>query len=30
MQLIRRSDADITHGQVKEISSVDDLLRVVS
>jgi antitoxin YefM len=29
MQLIQRSEADITHGRVKEISSVDDLLRVV-
>jgi antitoxin YefM len=27
MQLIQRSEADITHGRVKEISSVDDLLR---
>lgn len=26
MQLIRKSEADITHGRVKEISSVDDLL----
>jgi len=27
MQLIQKSEADITHGRVKEISSVDDLLR---
>lgn len=26
LQLIRKSEADITHGRVKEISSVDDLL----
>ena len=26
MQLIQKSEADITHGRVKEISSVDDLL----
>jgi hypothetical protein len=30
MQLIRKSEADITHGRVKEISSVDDLLRELS
>jgi antitoxin YefM len=30
MQLIQRSEADITHGRVKEISSVDDLLRELS
>jgi antitoxin YefM len=30
MQLIHRSEADITHGRVKEISSVDDLLRELS
>ena len=30
MQLIHRSEADIIHGRVKGISSVDDLLRVVS
>jgi len=30
MQLIERSEADITHGRVKEISSVDDLLREMS
>jgi len=27
MQLIRKSDDDIQYGRVKEISSVDDLLR---
>ena len=27
MQIIQRSEADITHGRVKEILSVDDLLR---
>jgi antitoxin YefM len=27
MQIIQRSEADITHGRVKEISSVVDLLR---
>jgi len=27
MQRIRKSEADITRGRVKEISSVDDLLR---
>ena len=26
MQLIQKSEADITHGRVKEISSVDDLI----
>jgi antitoxin YefM len=26
MQLIQKSEADITHGWVKEISSVDDLI----
>jgi hypothetical protein len=26
MQLIRKSEEDIAHGRVKEISSVDDLL----
>jgi len=30
MQLIQRSEADIMHGRVEEISSVDDLHRVVS
>jgi len=30
MQLIRKSEADITHGRVKEISSVDDLLHELS
>ena len=30
MQLIQKSEADITHGRVKEISSVDDLLRELS
>ena len=30
MQLIRRSEADIIHGRVKEFSSVDDLLRELS
>ena len=30
MQLIQKSEADITQGRVKEISSVDDLLRELS
>jgi formylmethanofuran dehydrogenase subunit E-like metal-binding protein len=30
MQLIRKSDEDIQYGRVKEISSVDDLLRECS
>lgn len=30
MKLIQKSEADITHGRVKEISSVDDLLREMS
>ena len=30
MQLIQKSEADITLGRVKEISSVDDLLRELS
>jgi hypothetical protein len=30
MHLIQKSEADITHGRVKEISSVDDLLRELS
>jgi antitoxin YefM len=30
MQLIKKSEADITHGRVKEIASVDDLLRELS
>jgi antitoxin YefM len=30
MKLIQKSEADITHGRVTEISSVDDLLREMS
>ena len=30
MQLIRKSEVDITHGWVKEFSSVDDLLSELS
>ena len=26
MQIIQKSEADITHGRIKEISSVDDLI----